>query len=109
MKPALTIDVRTMMDDVVLLRCRGAIELGPAVELFSATAEAQLRQERAVVLDLREVTRMDARGVGALAELIAAARAPRPRVTLAAASPRVMALVALAGLDRELRPAEPAG
>jgi anti-anti-sigma factor len=106
MKPSLTIDAR-IVNDVTLLRCRGAIQRGRSVELFSAAVQAQIRCGRTVALDLRGVTRMDARGTGALAELVAVARTLGRRLTLAGASPQVITLLALAGLDGELRPAEP--
>ena len=58
-----------------------------------------LRRYRRVVLDLGRVTRIDARGVGMLAALIAQANSTDRRLVLAASSRRVQLVPAITGLD----------
>ena len=85
--------------DVAVLRCRGRLVSGDGAALLGEAGRRALLARRAVALDLRPVTQMDAHGAGVLADLCATARAAGRTLLLAGASDRVRRLLHVTGLD----------
>lgn len=85
--------------DTAFVTCRGHIVHGATARRFRACIGRLLRRYRRVVLDLRAVTHIDARGVAMVAALIAQATAADRRVVLAWSSDRVERVLRLTGLD----------
>ena len=92
--------VRT--DDRAVLCCRGRLVLEHGAPVLRDTARRELSTARSLALDLGSVTQIDARGIGVLAELCAAARDAGSIIVLASAERRVRHLLRLARLDESI-------
>jgi anti-anti-sigma factor len=78
--------------------CRGALVEGGEPWRVRAAAERQVEAGRRVVLDLRAVDRIDARGVGVVAAAAGSALQRGGRSAVVHASGRVRRLLRLSGL-----------
>lgn len=102
---------RIMALDVVvtgnaaLVICRGQLVHGASAHGFQACVRRLLRRHGRVALDLRAVTRIDARGVGTLASLLARANAANRRLVLEESSARVQRVLHISRLDVQFQDA----
>jgi anti-sigma B factor antagonist len=87
------------LGDASVLRCRGRFVTGEAYEILRATAMSE-GHARLLVLDLAEVDRIDAGGLGVLLGLREWARAHAIRFKLMNVMNRVERLLELTELDR---------
>lgn len=92
------------VDDALVLRVVGRIELGSASQLHEAIgANLELPAPGPIVIDLEDVTFLGSVGLAMLAKLAAeAARSGRPLRIVVAANSLVSMPLELSGLDAEL-------
>ncbi|MBV9610525.1 MAG: STAS domain-containing protein [Acidobacteria bacterium] len=84
------------LGDVVLFRCTGRMVAGNVPDLHRSVAAAGARQ---IVLDLAEVTAIDAAGLGSLIAVQESAKAAGAHFKLMNITPRINALLQLTKLD----------
>jgi anti-anti-sigma factor len=85
-----------------VVSARGPIDVGTAHALTAAADAAIRRAAELVVLDLSDVTLLDAAGLRALLGAAAHATAAGVRLVIVPAPPRVHAAVVLAGVEGDL-------
>ena len=103
--PALGVDT-IRRDDEVIVVLRGEFDVCAAPLLAGALADDQVRDARAVLVDLDNVAFMDLSGLRPLVSLALLER-EGSRVTLTAGSPQVRWLLELTGLRRLLNVVAP--
>lgn len=94
--------LRTEHSSELLVRCAGALVAGDGAERPLWSDLLRLSDPVGLLVDLSGVTRMDAAGVGILAELQRTRRQHGGSVRLVAAPERVRVLLRLTGLSESL-------
>jgi len=97
-KPGLCIDLHDHGDDAAVVRLVGELDLASADELRECLA-ALAGRGRDVVVDLAELTFIDAGGLGVLARARVVAEAKRCTITLRRPTPGVARVLAITRLD----------
>jgi len=94
-----------LIDDVVVIRCRGRISFGAEVNALEAEVEQQTKvpgtnilSAHWVVLDLAETDYIDSSGLGALVRLLAVLRAAGGGLKLCQLSPQVRKVIEITNL-----------
>jgi anti-anti-sigma factor len=95
-------EVRNAIDGVVALTPVGELDLQTAGEVRAALRDAQAPGLAVVILDLRELTFMDAAGVHLLVETDAWAREASVRLMIVP-GPAARRLLEITGADRRIR------
>lgn len=85
--------------DVRVIRARGRLVAGAGADASVWAATSALGRPGQVLIDLRDVTALDARGVGRLLRLRQALMRHGARLTISAAGPRVRRVLQLTALD----------
>jgi len=98
---ALAVESRSIRD-VVVVYCKGRLELGEALEEVVGTVKAPLRAGRSVLLNLGEVETIDAAGLGVLAELAAYAAESSRELRLCSVPRKVAEVISLTRLVQVL-------
>jgi anti-anti-sigma factor len=88
-------------DGTAGVTCRGRILHGATARRFRARVGQSIALHRRVVLDLSDVTHMDARGLGMLAALIRRAKRRNRQLVLATTAERIRYLLRLTRLDTQ--------
>ena len=103
-RPDVNFDLRvTEVDGTAIAQCRGQIVYGPTARCFCAQLSEVIGRYCRVILDLREVTQLDAYGLGMLALLIRQAGSLRGRLALAPTTDRIRRLLRVTRLDTQVR------
>ena len=100
-EPALRVTSRPMGESL-LMRVQGKLTAAPVPTFDSAIAAALCSNARALVIDLREVTDIDARGVGELVKAHTLGQAHNRSVRFLIRNGRIAHLIRLANLDEAL-------
>lgn len=93
----LTVDARSV-GDVVVVYCKGRMDLGEGLEELAGTVKPHLDGGRSVLLHLGEVETIDAAGLGVLAELASHASDGSGELRLCAVPRHVAEVIALTHL-----------
>jgi anti-anti-sigma factor len=88
--------------ETAVVTCRGRILYGSTARRFRLRIGRMLRRSRRVVLQLANVTDIDARGVGMLAVLMAQAKSTDRQLVVGKSSARVQRILHITGLDVQL-------
>jgi anti-anti-sigma factor len=95
--PAVTLQHETI-NGIPVLRCSGRIVFGPESEYLFAAIRNMLLTSPTLILDFRQVTMVDAKGVGALLKLHALARSKNGSIGLVHVNERVGRVLRLTNL-----------
>lgn len=85
--------------ELTIVRCRGRLVFADGADLLHTAAAAAFLAGQDVVLDLRQVTQVDAYGAGVLADLSARARQEGRALSLTGATDRVRQVLRVTGLE----------
>lgn len=93
---------RTEHGSTVVFRCRGPFSILNDLRLREFMKEVTEAEGKRVVLDFREVTYVDSRGVGTLAGCVKGTQALQKELLLVT-NPHVRTVICTTGLDRVLQ------
>jgi len=85
-----------------ILKCHGSLVLGENTAALGSAVEAALAKSRQCRLNLGEVTRIDAHGIGVMMQLVLTARKMGGSIQLAGVSPRLRDILGLTGVMQAL-------
>lgn len=102
--PVFHLDVSTPgSEDAVVIAAAGELDISTVRQLTKAVRDAASAEADAVVLDLRDLTFIDAVGVGALVDAKVMCAAAGHSLVLRSPHPRVLAVLAVLELDAAFR------
>src|SRR5512140_2936928 len=94
----LTLEVQCR-DDRPILACQGHLICGDEAEALLAAVARLLSTSEQITLDLRDLSKMDCAGLGAIVASLNAARQRGRTLELCAVPPRIRRMINLAGLQ----------